>query len=95
MRREALGANVSCIRFEADGSQLLVISVVQDSSLGRTTRKVEIEDERRNNLLSIVVREPCNFGDFVGTAGHLLSLRYVLRENPRNVTYLKNSTTLD
>ncbi|CAM9911415.1 unnamed protein product, partial [Hapterophycus canaliculatus] len=27
-----------------------------DSSLGRTTRKVEIDDERKNNLLSIMVR---------------------------------------
>lgn len=31
-------------------------NVVQDSSLGRTTRTVEIEDERKNNLLSIMVR---------------------------------------
>lgn len=34
----------------------LPLTMTQDSSLGRTTRKVEIEDERKNNLLSIMVR---------------------------------------
>ncbi|CAN0296294.1 unnamed protein product [Scytosiphon promiscuus] len=29
-----------------------------DSSLGRTTRKVEIDDERENNLLSIMFKDP-------------------------------------
>ena len=41
----------------------------QDSSLGRTTRKVEIEDERKNNLLSIMVREPHLIRDWSDCTG--------------------------
>ncbi len=61
--------------FEANKGPFLVLTLVQDSSLGRTTRKVEIEDERRNNLLSIMVRtNPATWGGVIGTVG-----RFVVR----------------
>eukprot|EP00903_Cladosiphon_okamuranus_P012281 g11517.t1 len=72
--------------------QLLMGSSEQswDSSLGRTTRKVEIEDERKNNLLSIMFKNPyesylrqhAEDGDACGPFG--LEYTFTLRETELN-----------
>ncbi|CAM9168977.1 unnamed protein product [Ectocarpus sp. 12 AP-2014] len=61
-----------------------------DSSLGRTTRKVEIDDERQQNLLSIVFKDPFESylrhssedGDATGPFG--LEYTFTLRETELN-----------
>eukprot|EP00752_Nemacystus_decipiens_P017947 g16087.t1 len=72
--------------------QLLMGSSEQswDSSLGRATRKVEIEDERKNNLLSIMFKHPyesylrqfSDDGDARGPFG--LEYTFTLRETELN-----------